>query len=470
MSFRIFIKNASIVNEGSVRTGHVVVGHGRIEIVICPAADEPDRERTLARAAEEIERRYAGNFGTVEAGGCLLLPGVIDDHVHFRDPGLTYKADIGSESRAAAAGGVTSYMDMPNCVPMTVTPEALEAKFRRAAEVSRVNYSFYFGATNDNFPLLESLPRIGHRPCGVKLFMGASTGNMLVDRRESLERIFGGTDLLIATHCEDSARIAENMALFRREYPEERENEAPARLHALIRDEEACYRSSSLAVELAGQYGARLHVLHVTTARELSLFSDGPVAGKQITAEACLAHLLFSEEDYDVLGNRIKCNPSVKALSDREALRNALRTGRIDVVGTDHAPHLLEEKEKSVFRAVSGMPMIQFSLVSMLDLCRAGVLDYPTVVEKMCHAPARLFRIKERGFIRRGYKADLVLVRPEAPWTLRREDVVSKCGWSPLEGHTFHHKVLFTLVNGQLAFRQGHEADDCRGEALQFEA
>lgn len=441
---------------------------GSIAEVLMPAGDDEKDSHFWEKAAALLTESAGGNVEAIEAEGLLLLPGVIDDHVHFREPGLTQKADIESESRAAAAGGVTSYMDMPNCVPMTVTEEALNDKFRRAAEVSRVNYSFYFGATNDNYALLSRLSSFTHRPCGVKLFMGASTGNMLVDRRESLERIFGGTDMLIATHCEDTHRINQNTELFRSRYPAGREEEAPAALHAQIRDVEACYRSSSLAVELAEKYGARLHVLHVTTARELALFSDKPLDEKKITAEACLAHLLFTSDDYAVLGNRIKCNPSVKSPADRAALRQALTDGRIDVVGTDHAPHLLAEKEKSVFQAVSGMPMIQFSLVSMLDLCREGVFSYPLVVEKMCHAPARLFRIDGRGYVRKGYKADLVLVQPEDEWTLRREDVVSKCGWSPLEGHIFHHRVRTTWVNGRKVFDRGRIDEDCRGEELCF--
>lgn len=468
MSYRFLIKNATIVNEGRVGKGHVLVEGEHIREIVFPEERTEKCPVNLEKAAAELAESAGGNVEIIEADGLLLLPGVIDDHVHFREPGMTRKADIESESRAAAAGGVTSYMDMPNCVPPTVTEEALNAKFRRAAEVSRVNYSFYFGATNENTASLAHLSTLAHRPCGVKLFMGSSTGNMLVDRRESLEKVFSGTDLLIATHCEDTALIERNMALFRQRYSEENENEAPAALHAQIRSEEACYVSSSLAVELAEKYGARLHVLHVTTARELGLFSDKPLEEKRITAEACLAHLLFSLEDYAVLKNRIKCNPSIKQLSDREALREALKTGRIDVVGTDHAPHLLEEKERSVFRAVSGMPMIQFSLVSMLDLCTEGVFDYGMVVEKMCHAPARLFSIGQRGYLRKGYKADLVLVKPDAEWTLCREDVLSKCGWSPLEGHTFHHKVVATWVNGCKAYSEGRVVDDCRGQELRF--
>lgn len=468
MSYRTLIKDATLVNEGRVCQGHVLIEGEHIAEVVSPAGKDKEPRHFLEKAAAEMAQTGSGNLETIEAKGLLLLPGVIDDHVHFRDPGLTYKADIESESRAAAAGGVTSYMDMPNCVPPTVTEEALEAKFRRAGEASRVNYSFYFGATNENASSLEKLSSLAHRPCGVKLFMGSSTGNMLVDRRESLERVFAGTDMLIAAHCEDTSIVDRNMEFFRQQYPGDAESAAPAALHARIRNEEACYASSAQAVELAEKYGARLHVLHVTTARELSLFSSRPLEEKKITSEACLAHLLFSMEDYGKLGNRIKCNPSVKQASDREALRKALREGRIDVVATDHAPHLLSEKGQSVFRAVSGMPMIQFSLIAMLDLCTEGVFDYPMVVEKMCHAPARLFRIGNRGYLRKGYQADLVLVDPEAEWTLCSGDILGKCGWSPLEGHAFHHRVVATWVNGHKAYDRGCPVEDCRGQELCF--
>lgn len=442
----VWIHNAVIVNEGKQFAGSVVVDNEVIREVI------EGNARPSLSCDEEID-----------AEGCFLIPGVIDDHVHFRDPGLTHKADMASETVAAAAGGVTSFMDMPNCNPQTTTLEALAAKFEDAATKCVVNYSFYFGATNNNAYLLKELDKT--RVCGVKLFMGASTGNMLVDRMEALRTIFSEAGMLIATHCEDQNTIRENTELFRQKYGEDPD----IGCHPLIRSEEACYRSSSLAVRLAKETGARLHILHVSTARELDLFEDKPIAEKQITAEACVSHLFFCDEDYRTLGTRIKCNPSIKTRSDRDALRRALSTNRIDVIGTDHAPHLLAEKQGGALKAVSGMPTLQFSLVSVFEMVREGVLTVEQLVQKMCHAPAELYRIKKRGYIRPGYQADLVLVNPNAVWTVTPDCILSKCGWSPMEGMRFHTRVEKTFVNGALVYAGGKVDVAHRGQALAFE-
>ena len=443
---RTWIRQALLVNEGRQFAGSLVIEGENISEIIegdgCPAA--PCDE-------------------TIDARGCYLLPGIIDDHVHFRDPGLTHKADMATESAAAAAGGVTSFMDMPNCNPQTTTLEAWEAKMADAATKCMVNYSFYFGATNTNTHLLAQLDKT--RVCGVKLFMGASTGNMLVDRMEALRTIFREAGLLIATHCEDSAIIRANTERFRAEYGDDPD----IRCHPLIRSEEACYASSSLAVQLAQETGARLHILHISTARELELFEDRPLEEKRITAEACVSHLMFCDDDYATLGGRIKCNPSIKTRADRDALRQALRTDRIDTIGTDHAPHLLTEKQGGALKAVSGMPSLQFSLPCLLELVHEGVLSIEQVVTKMCHNPARLYQVKGRGFLRPGYRADLVLVDPRHTWTLTAGDVLSKCGWSPLEGHTFHARVKATFVNGERVY-DGQQVDTTRrGQALTFD-
>ncbi len=439
------IRDAQIVNEGTVFRGSLVIAEGMIA---------------------EIYRGDAPQGGiynkVIDAKGMFLLPGVIDDHVHFRDPGLTHKADIASESRAAAAGGVTTYFDMPNTVPQTTTLEALAAKFDAAARDSRVNYSFFFGATNTNGALLGQLNK--EQVCGVKLFMGSSTGNMLVDKAEALEALFRTSPLLIMAHCEDTERINANAAHYKTTVGDD-----PAvTYHPLIRDTEACYRSTALAVKLAQQTGVRLHIAHISTARELELFESLPLDEKRITAEACVAHLMFCDEDYATLGTRIKCNPAIKTTADRDALRAALRDGRIDVVGTDHAPHLLEEKVGGALRAVSGMPMVQFSLAAMLSLVDEGVITLPQLVEKMSHAPARLFDIDRRGYLRKGYYADIVLVKPDAPWKVSREVILSKCGWSPLEGRTFNWKVERTIVNGQTVYDNGTIDDTYRGQSVRF--
>ena len=393
----------------------------------------------------------------MDASGCFVLPGIIDDHVHFREPGLTEKADIESESRAAAAGGVTTYFDMPNTVPQTTTLEALDDKFALAAKKSHVNYSFFFGATNDNVDLFAQLD--SHRIPGIKLFMGSSTGNMLVDRREALERIFSSASLPIMTHCEDTDIINRNMAEAKQKYGDD----PKVTHHPEIRSEEACYQSTRLAVELARKHHARLHVAHLTTAKELQLLpQDG------VTAEATVSHLYFCDRDYNSLGTRIKCNPAIKTERDREALREALNDGRIAVIGTDHAPHLLSQKEGGCARAASGMPMIQFSLVTMLELVDQGVLSLERLVELMCHNPARLFEVRRRGFLREGYQADIVLVRPNTGWTVTRELIQSRCGWSPMEGHMYLWRVERTLCNGHTVYGKGGVDTDYIGQPVEF--
>ena len=400
----------------------------------------------------------------IDAEGCWLLPGVIDDHVHFREPGLTQKADMQTESRAAAYGGVTTYFDMPNTVPQTTTLEALQEKFDMAAKKSHVNYSFFFGLTNDNAHLIPQLDST--RVPGVKLFMGSSTGNMLVDRREALEEIFASVTMPIMAHCEDTQIINDNMKAAKQQCGDDPD----VACHPDIRSEEACYRSTALAVELARKHHARLHVAHVTTARELQLFepwTEGEMP--RITAEAVVTHLCFCNDDYQRLGTRIKCNPAVKTRADRDALRQALTDGRIAVVGTDHAPHLLKDKEGGCAKAASGMPMLQFSLVAMLELARVGVLTVERVVELMCHRPALLFGVEGRGFVRKGYHADLVIVRPDSPWTVTPEVIQSKCRWSPMEGRVFHWKVEHTFCNGRHIYNKGVFDAESRGEEARFD-
>ena len=445
---RTLIHNATIVNEGQSIKGSIVIENGRIAEVLTDW-------KPLSAPCDE----------TIDATGCYLLPGIIDDHVHFRDPGLTHKADIFTESCAAAAGGVTSIMDMPNTNPLTTTLDTLNAKLDLLNEKCVVNHSCYFGATNNNYNEFSKLDK--HRVCGIKLFMGSSTGNMLVDKMNSLLNIFNGTDMLIAAHCEDQEIIKKNTAKYKEKFADDAE--IPVNKHPLIRSALACYSSSKLAVRLANLAGARLHVLHVSTAKELSLFSDAPLSSlKNITAEACIAHLFYDSEDYKTLGARIKCNPAIKSESNRTALRAAVNSGLIDVMATDHAPHLLNEKEGGALKAMSGMPMIQFSLVSMLELVNKGIFTLETIVEKMCHAPAQIYRINERGYIREGYRADLVLVRPNTPWEVTTDRILSKCGWSPLEGHTFDWKVEKTFANGHLIYDDNTVDGTYRGEELRF--
>ena len=439
---RTLIKGGTLVNEGRLFEGSILI-----------------EDSLIARIYTEPHTPEASYDEVIDASGCFILPGVIDDHVHFREPGLTAKADIESESRAAAAGGVTTYFDMPNTVPQTTTLETLEEKFALAARKSHVNYSFFFGATNDNAALLPALDV--HRIPGVKLFMGSSTGNMLVDRREALERIFASSKLPIMTHCEDTDIINRNMAAAIEKYGDD-----PKVIHhPEIRSEEACYESTRLAVELAKKHHARLHVAHLTTAKELELISPEYPG---ITAEATVSHLYFYDRDYAALGTRIKCNPAIKTLRDRDALRGALNDGRITVIGTDHAPHLLAQKEGGCKKAASGMPMIQFSLVTMLELVDQGVLSIERLVELMCHNPARLFEVRQRGFLREGYQADIVLVRPDAGWTVTKDLIQSKCGWSPMEGHMYLWRVERTLCNGHTVYQQGRVDTSYIGQPVAF--
>ena len=439
---KTLIKGGTLVNEGRVFNGSILI-----------------EDSQIAQIYTEPHTPEASYDEVIDASGCFILPGVIDDHVHFREPGLTAKADIESESRAAAAGGVTTYFDMPNTVPQTTTLEALDEKFALAARKSHVNYSFFFGATNDNAALLPELDM--HRIPGVKLFMGSSTGNMLVDRKETLETIFASSKLPIMTHCEDTDIINRNMAEAIRKYG----NDPKVIHHPEIRSEEACYESTKLAVELARQHQARLHVAHLTTARELELISpDNPA----ITAEATVSHLYFYDRDYTALGTRIKCNPAIKTQHDRDALREALHDGRISVIGTDHAPHLLSQKEGGCQKAASGMPMIQFSLVTMLELVDQGVLSIERLVELMCHNPARLFEVRQRGFLREGYQADIVLVRPDTGWTVTKDVIQSKCGWSPMEGHMYLWRVERTLCNGHTVYQQGRVDTSYIGQPVTF--
>ena len=442
---RTLIKNALIINEGLTFKGHVVINGETIESVVAEG--------------ESIRGDFAK---TVDASGLWLIPGVIDDQVHFREPGLTLKGDIASESRAAVAGGITSYMEMPNTVPQATTQQLLEEKYQRAAMVSAANFSFYMGATNDN--LDEILKTDPSSVCGIKVFMGSSTGNMLVDNEEMLSGIFREAPTLVATHCEDEATIRQNTEIARGRYGEN----VPFSRHAHIRNDEACYRSSARAVELASRHNTRLHVLHLSSALEMNLFAPGDIRNKRITAEVCVHHLWFTEKDYIDKGSLIKWNPSVKSLTDREALRQALLEGRLDVVATDHAPHTLEEKSNTYFKAPSGGPLVQHSLPAMLELCRQGILSPEKVVEKMCHNPALLFRVEKRGYIREGYYADLVLVDPESPWQVTRENILYKCEWSPFEGEIFSHRITHTFVNGNLVWENGRINDEVRGMRLRF--
>ena len=452
---RTLLKGGTLVNEGRAFNGSLVIEDERITQII----ESRGRIHTSVSQNQAICPLDSSYDEVIDASGCFVLPGIIDDHVHFREPGLTEKADIDSESRAAAAGGVTTYFDMPNTVPQTTTFEALEEKFALAAQKSHVNYSFFFGATNDNADLFPQLDP--HRIPGIKLFMGSSTGNMLVDRREALERIFATAPLLVMAHCEDTDIINRNMAEAKVKYGDD----PRVTHHPEIRSEEACYESTRLAVELATKHHARLHIAHLTTAKELSLLMS---QAKTITAEATVSHLYFYDRDYQTLGTRIKCNPAIKTERDRETLREALNDGRIAVIGTDHAPHLLSQKEGGCARAASGMPMIQFSLVTMLELVDQGVLSLERLVELMCHNPARLFEVRQRGFLREGYQADIVLVRPNTGWTVTRDCIQSRCGWSPMEGHMYLWRVERTLCNGHTVYEQGRVDTTCIGQPVTF--
>jgi dihydroorotase len=442
---RILITGARLVNEGVVTETDCHVADGRIQAI---GGDLSGRDADLV----------------IEAGGKFLLPGLIDDQVHFREPGLTHKADLGTESRAAVAGGVTSFMDMPNVKPPTLTPEALEERCALAAAKSAANYAFYLGASNDNLDQVRRL-RPG-QACGVKVFMGSSTGNMLVDDPDTLRGIFRDAPGLVAVHCEDDPLIRDNEISAQRHFG----TEIPFSEHPNIRSAEACWRSSSLAVDLAREHDTRLHVLHLTTARELELFAPGPVAGKRITAEVCAHHLWFSDADYERLGSLIKCNPAIKTAADRDALRQALRDDRLDIIATDHAPHTRDEKANPYLQAPSGLPLVQYLLPALYALVADGVMDLPTLVRKACHNPAEAFGITDRGFLREGCWADLVLLDPDRPVTAADDQVLSRCGWTPFAGVTFPGSVDTTIVSGRVAWSDGRVDEACRGRRLDFGA
>jgi len=439
---KTLIKNAHLVNDGRTVEGDLLI----------------DGER-IARVGGDIA---ADGAEIVDARGLFLMPGMIDDQVHFREPGLTHKADLASESRAAVAGGITSFMDMPNTQPQTVTLEALEAKYALAAGRAWGNFAFYLGATNDN---IEEIRRLGrNQTCGVKVFMGASTGNMLVDDPAVLDVLFRDVPTLLAAHCEHTPTIHENEIAFRAKYGEA----VPIRFHPEIRSAEACWRSSSLAVDLARRHDTRLHVLHLTTARELELFRAAPPDGKRITAEVCIHHLCFDDRDYEDRGALIKCNPAIKTRADRDALRIGLREGRLDLVGTDHAPHTLEEKARGYFGAPAGLPLVQHALPMLLELVHDGHLALELAVEKFAHAPARLFGIVDRGYLREGGYADLTLVDLDSAYQVRREDVLYKCGWSPVEGQRLRSRVIATFVNGRKVYEDGRFVGEPAGQRLSF--
>ena len=443
----ILIKNATIINEGRTFHGSLLI-----------------KDEIIASIGSPDQMDIPASTKTIDATGLLLIPGVIDDQVHFREPGLTHKGDIFSESRAAAAGGVTSFMDMPNTDPQTVTIDILNEKYLIGSENSVTNYSFYLGATNTN---LEEVLRVDPSAvCGIKLFMGSSTGNMLVDNETALRELFARSSLPITAHCEDEPIIRKNSEIYREKYGED----VPVRMHPLIRSREACFRSSSHAVNLAKEYNTRLHILHLSTADELKLFSNElPLNQKRITGEVCVHHLWFDESSYDNLGTLIKWNPAIKTRFDRDALINGVNNNLIDIIATDHAPHTLEEKERTYFKAPSGGPLIQHSLVAMLELWYRKIFSLEKIVEMMCHNPAVLFNIRKRGFIREGYKADLCLINPSSPWIVSKGNILYKCGWSPFEGTTFRSKVVQTIVNGTVVYDNGVINDDYRGQRLMFD-
>lgn len=440
----ILIHNAEIINEGARYRASVLIEGQRIKTIF------------KSYVPEEI----MNTADIIPAEGLYLLPGMIDDQVHFREPGLTHKGNIHSESRAAVAGGITSFMDMPNTLPQTISVDALNEKFDRAANTSLANYTFFIGATNDNLKELEK--KGAQRAAAVKVFMGSSTGNMLVDNPDTLDKLFSEIDMLIAAHCESEEIIQANKEKYIKEFGEDMD----VSFHPKIRSCEACYASSSQAVKLAKKHHSRLHLFHLSTAKEMELLEAMPLKEKRITGEVCVHHLWFTDEDYARLGNRIKWNPAVKTKEDRDALRQALIDGKLDVVATDHAPHTWEEKQGSVLQAASGGPMVQHALTVMLELCKQGVFTPELVVQKMAHNPAELFHLKDRGYIREGYYADLVLVDPNQTWTVSKKNLLYKCEWSPLEGTTFHHQVLKTFVNGSLVYNEGQLDDHFRGMEL----
>jgi dihydroorotase len=443
---RILIKNAKIVNEGSIFEGDVLIENDLI-----------------VEISDSISLKTSDCI-VIDAEGNYLMPGAIDDQVHFREPGLTHKGDIESESRAAVAGGITSFIEQPNTVPNAVTQEILEDKYQIAAQKSFANYSFMMGATNDN--LEEVLKTNPKNVAGIKIFLGSSTGNMLVDNEATLEKIFSSTPMLIAVHCEDETTIKNNLAAFKEQYGDD----VPVTAHHLIRSAEACYISSSKAVALAKKTGARLHIFHLSTAKEMELFTNKiPLEDKKITAEVCVHHLWFTDEDYKTKGNFIKWNPAVKTAADRKALWEALNDGRIDVIATDHAPHTKEEKKQSYLNAPSGGPLVQHAVVAMFEAHHQGKISIEKIVEKMCHNPAKLFKIEKRGFIREGYFADLVIVNPSLPWSVNTDNILSKCGWSPFEGYAFRSRITHTFVNGELVYNNFKVKDIRNGKRLLFD-
>lgn len=438
----LLIKNASVVNEGKTTVQDVLIKNGRIEKIA--VSIQPD-----------------AGCNEINAEGLYLLPGVIDDQVHFREPGLTHKANIASEARAAVAGGVTSFMEMPNTNPPALTQELLEDKYKIAANTSVANYSFFMGVSNDNADEVLKTNTKKNDVCGIKIFMGSSTGNMLVDNYLTLNKIFAESELLIATHCEDERVAAAN----KEKYP----NPTDASFHPLIRDENVCFESSFSAVQLAKQNNTRLHILHITTAKELQLFSNMmPLADKRITSEVCVHHLHFTADDYAKHGNLIKCNPAIKAPENKAALWEALLDDRLDIIATDHAPHTWEEKQQPYPQAPAGVPLIQHTLLLMLQYVQQGKISIEKMVEKMSHAPAVCFQIAERGYIREGYFADLVLVDLNNPYKVTKENLLYKCGWSPFEGHSFPATIRHTLVNGEIAYENGKVNDTVRGQRLRF--
>jgi dihydroorotase len=443
----VLIHKALIINEGASFIGSVLIKKDKIAAVF----------------KEKIPDSVLNSSEIIDASGKLLMPGIIDDHVHFREPGLTHKADIKTESVAAIAGGVTSFMEMPNTIPQTTDIGAWNEKMKLAEINSYANYAFYLGATNDN--LKQILDADFSRVCGVKVFMGSSTGNMLVDNERVLEEIFSTVPSVIAVHAESEGIIQSN----KKKYIEETMGDLPMRYHSLIRSSEACYSASARAVELASKYDTRLHILHISTAKELSLLEKKPLHSKKVTAEACIMHLWFDDRDYSHYGSAIKCNPAVKTKEDRAALRDAVANGLIDVVSTDHAPHLISEKQGDCITAASGSPSIQFSLILMLELVSKGILTKEAVVERMCHAPATIFRIEKRGFIREGYYADLVIVDQGSSWNLNESQILSKCGWSPFIGQHFNNQVYQTWLNGKLVYENGKFTGERAGMNLNFE-
>jgi dihydroorotase len=443
---RILIKNAKIVNEGAIFEGDVLI-----------------EDEFIVEIAESISVKSSATK-IIDAEGNYLIPGAIDDQVHFREPGLTHKGTIASESKAAVAGGITSFIEQPNTVPNAVTQEILEQKYEIAAASSHANYSFMMGATNDN--LEEVLKTNPKNVAGIKIFLGSSTGNMLVDNEAVLEKIFSSTPMLIAVHCEDEQTIRENLAKFKAQYGED----VPIQAHHLIRSAEACYLSSSKAVALAKKTGARLHVFHLSTAKEMELFTNKiPLKDKKITAEVCVHHLWFTDKDYDTKGNLIKWNPAVKTEEDRDALWEALLDDRLDVIATDHAPHTLEEKKQSYLKAPSGGPLVQHAVVAMFETFHQGKISVEKIVEKMAHNPATIFKIEKRGFIKEGYYADLAIVNPGLPWSVKKENILYKCGWSPFEGYTFKSRITHTFVNGQLVYNNFKVKDIRCGQRLLFD-